>query len=65
LEYARVRGGFGVSACNVRSPHEKESVERLVGWLKSSFFKCRKFQVPTYAPDTRRILLGYCAPAGA
>jgi transposase len=43
LEYARVRGGFGVSACNVRSPHEKGRVERPIGFVRERFWPGRRF----------------------
>lgn len=35
--------GVGVEMCAARSGNQKGSVERLVGWVKSSFFKPRKF----------------------
>src|ERR1700683_4291468 len=35
--------GVGVEMCAPRSGNQKGSVERLVGWVKSSFFKHRKF----------------------
>jgi len=35
--------GVGVEMCAPRSGHQKGSVERLVGWVKGSFFKPRKF----------------------
>jgi transposase len=35
--------GVGVEVCAPRSGNQKGSVERLVGWVKSSFFKPRKF----------------------
>lgn len=35
--------GVGVEMCAPRSGQQKGSVERLVGWVKSSFFKHRKF----------------------
>jgi len=35
--------GVGVEMCAPRSGNQKGSVERLVGWVKSSFFKPRKF----------------------
>ncbi|HXX70565.1 MAG TPA: IS21 family transposase [Polyangiaceae bacterium] len=43
LEYARVRGGFGVSACNVKSPHEKGRVERPIGFVRERFWPGRRF----------------------
>jgi transposase len=36
--------GVGVEMSAPRSGNQKGSVERLVGWVKSSFFKHRKFQ---------------------
>lgn len=36
--------GVGVEMCAPRSGNQKGSIERLVGWVKSSFFKHRKFQ---------------------
>lgn len=36
--------GVGVEMCAPRSGWQKGTVERLVGWVKSSFFKHRKFQ---------------------
>jgi transposase len=36
--------GIGVEMCAPRSGNQKGSVERLVGWVKGSFFKPRKFQ---------------------
>ena len=36
--------GVGVEMCAPRSGNQKGSVERLVGWVKNSFFKPRKFQ---------------------
>jgi transposase len=39
--------GVGVEMCAPRSGNQKGSVERLVGWVKSSFFKYRKFQDET------------------
>jgi transposase len=35
--------GVGVEMCAPRSGNQKGAVERLVGWVKSSFFKPRKF----------------------
>jgi transposase len=35
--------GVGVEICAPRSGNQKGSVERLVGWVKGSFFKHRKF----------------------
>jgi transposase len=36
--------GVGVEICAPRSGNQKGTVERLVGWVKGSFFKHRKFQ---------------------
>jgi hypothetical protein len=36
--------GVGIEMCAPRSGNQKGAVERLVGWVKSSFFKHRKFQ---------------------
>ena len=41
---AIVELGVGVELCAPRSGNQKGSVERLVGWVKGSFFKPRKFQ---------------------
>lgn len=41
---AMVDIGVGVEMCAPASGNQKGSVERLVGWVKSSFFKPRKFQ---------------------
>ncbi len=35
--------GVGVEVCWPRSPRQKGSVENLVGWVKGSFFKQRRF----------------------
>ena len=35
--------GVGVEVCWPYSPQQKGSVENLVGWVKGSFFKCRRF----------------------
>lgn len=35
--------GMGVELCWPRSPEQKGSVENLVGWVKGSFFKQRRF----------------------
>jgi transposase len=36
--------GFGIELCEPRRPNQKGSVENLVGWVKGSFFKVRRFQ---------------------
>jgi transposase len=43
LEYANARGGFAVTACNVRSPHEKGRVERPIGFVRDRFWPGRRF----------------------
>jgi transposase len=43
LEYARSRGGFAVTACNVRKPHEKGRVERPIGFVRDRFWPGRRF----------------------
>ena len=35
--------GLGVQLCTPRQPQQKGSVENLVGWVKSGFFKVRRF----------------------
>jgi len=35
--------GFGVELCWPRRANQKGSVENLVGWVKGSFFKVRRF----------------------
>lgn len=35
--------GFTVELCTPRSPQQKGSVENLVGWVKRSFFRARRF----------------------
>jgi transposase len=36
--------GFGIELCAPRRGNQKGSVENLVGWVKGSFFKVRRFQ---------------------
>jgi len=43
LEYARVRGGFAVRACNVRRGNEKGRVERPIGFVRRRFWPGRRF----------------------
>lgn len=43
LEYARVRGGFGVIACNVRKANEKGRVERPIRFIRERFWPGRRF----------------------
>jgi transposase len=35
--------GFAIELCTPRSPEQKGSVENLVGWVKKSFFRARRF----------------------
>jgi transposase len=35
--------GFTIEICTPRSPEQKGSVENLVGWVKKSFFRARRF----------------------
>jgi transposase len=44
LEYARVRGGFAVVACNVRKGNEKGRVERPIGFVRRRFWPGRRFR---------------------
>lgn len=44
LEYARVRGGFGVVACTPRRPNEKGRVERPIGFVRERFWPGRRFR---------------------
>lgn len=44
LEYARVRGGFAVRACNVKKAHEKGRVERPIGFVRRRFWPGRRFR---------------------
>ena len=44
LEFARVRGGFGVVACTPRRPNEKGRVERPIGFLRERFWPGRRFR---------------------
>lgn len=41
--YAALEVGFTAEVCWPRSPRQKGSVENLVGWVKGSFFKQRRF----------------------
>jgi transposase len=43
LEYANARGGFAVTACNIKSPHEKGRVERPIGFVRDRFWPGRRF----------------------
>ena len=42
--YAMLEMGVGVELCWPQQPRQKGSVENLVGFVKSSFFKVRRFQ---------------------
>jgi transposase len=44
LDYARVRGGFAVVACNVRKGNEKGRVERPIGFVRRRFWPGRRFR---------------------
>jgi transposase len=35
--------GLGIEVCRPSSPEQKGSIENLVGWVKGSFFKQRRF----------------------
>lgn len=41
--YAALELGFGAEVCWPYQPRQKGSVENIVGWVKSSFFKQRRF----------------------
>jgi hypothetical protein len=41
--YAALEVGFTAEVCWPKSPRQKGSVENLVGWVKGSFFKQRRF----------------------
>lgn len=41
--HAMLQLGVGVEMCAPRSGNQKGSVERIVGWVKNSFFKVRRF----------------------
>lgn len=38
--------GFAIELCTPRRANQKGAVENLVGWVKNSFFKLRRFQDP-------------------
>ena len=42
--YTMLEMGIGVELCWPYSPEQKGAVENLVGFVKSSFFKVRRFQ---------------------
>jgi transposase len=44
--YAMLEMGIGVELCGPYRPQEKGTVENLVGFVKSSFFKVRRFHDP-------------------
>lgn len=44
LEFARVRGGFGVVACTPRRPNEKGRVERPIGFVRERFWPGRRMR---------------------
>jgi transposase len=44
--YAMLEMGIGVELCWPHSPQQKGAVENLVGFVKSSFFKVRRFHDP-------------------
>jgi transposase len=48
--------GFGVELCWPRRANQKGSVENLVGWVKGSFFKVRRFHDRADLESTRRRL---------
>ena len=54
LEFARVRGGFGVAACNPRSPHEKGRVERPIGFVRERFWQGAGSSTCSISIDKRR-----------
>lgn len=41
--HAMLQLGVGVEMCAPRSGNQKGSVERIVGWVKNSSFKVRRF----------------------
>jgi transposase len=43
LAQVAIDHGFTVELCAPRSPEQKGSVENLVGWVKKSFFRARRF----------------------
>jgi hypothetical protein len=44
--YAALELGFAAEVCWPNAPRQKGSVENLVGWVKASFFKQRRFHDP-------------------
>jgi transposase len=53
--------GFVIELCTPRSPEQKGSVENLVGWVKRSFFRARRFT--DVAHDLPRQLLEWLTTA--
>lgn len=43
LAQVAIDTGFTIELCAPRSPEQKGSVENLVGWVKKSFFRARRF----------------------
>jgi len=43
LAQAAIDYGFTIELCTPRSPEQKGAVENLVGWVKRSFFRARRF----------------------
>ncbi len=43
LAQVAIDSGFTIELCTPRSPEQKGSVENLVGWVKKSFFRARRF----------------------
>ncbi|HET6231969.1 MAG TPA: DDE-type integrase/transposase/recombinase, partial [Longimicrobiaceae bacterium] len=43
LAQAAIDYGFTIELCTPRSPEQKGAVENLVGWVKKSFFRARRF----------------------
>lgn len=43
LAQVAIEYGFTIEVCAPRSPEQKGSVENLVGWVKRSFFRARRF----------------------
>lgn len=52
--------GFSIELCAPHSPEQKGSVENLVGFVKRSFFRARRFADP--ADDLNRQLLEWLVP---
>lgn len=43
LSQVAINYGFTIEVCTPRSPEQKGAVENLVGWVKKSFFRARRF----------------------